>query len=115
MASPIRICIKSCRPQTRRPSSAACGEGVSRSTDRGSRWEKVTPAGDRTYGNALAEDDMAIFIWESPGTGHAPGRAPGGQKTAIFKSQDGANWELLTEKISGGVMDSARFRTAKAC
>jgi photosystem II stability/assembly factor-like uncharacterized protein len=84
---------------------AACGEGVSRSTDRGSRWEKVTPAGNRTYGNALAEDDDGnIYLGitqDRPRTWTRAGRA----KTAIFKTQDGANWELLTEKMSGGVMD----------
>jgi hypothetical protein len=84
---------------------AACGEGVSRSTDRGSRWEKVTPAGNRTYGNALAEDDDGnIYLGitqDRPRTWTRAGRA----NTAIFKSQDGANWELLTETIRGGVMD----------
>lgn len=83
----------------------ACGEGVSRSTDRGSRWQKVTPSGGRTYGNALAEDDQgAIYLGitqDRPRTWTRAGRA----KTAIFKSTDGANWELLTEKISGGVTD----------
>jgi hypothetical protein len=84
---------------------AACGEGVSRSTDRGAHWEKVTPSGNRTYGNALAEDDDGnIYLGitqDRPRTWTRAGRA----NTAIFKSQDGANWELLTEKISGGVMD----------
>jgi photosystem II stability/assembly factor-like uncharacterized protein len=42
-------------------------------------------------------------------TRHHPGSsahldAPGA-KTAIFKSTDGANWDLLTDKMSGGVMD----------
>ena len=27
------------------------------------------------------------------------------QQPAIFKSADGAHWELLSEKMSGGVMD----------
>ena len=84
---------------------AACGEGVSRSTDRGSHWEKVTPAGQRSYGNALAEDEEGnIFLGitqDRPRTWTRAGRA----NTAIFKSTDGAHWELLTEKMSGGVMD----------
>jgi len=83
----------------------ACGEGVSRSTDRGSHWQKVTPAGGRTYGNALAEDDNGTIdlgiTRDRPRTWTRAGRA----HTAIFKSTDGANWELLTEKMSGGVMD----------
>ena len=84
---------------------SACGEGVARSTDRGSHWEKVTPTGNRTYGNALAEDeDGNIYLGitqDRPRTWTRAGRA----NTAIFKSKDGANWDLLTEKMSGGVMD----------
>lgn len=84
---------------------AACGEGVSRSFDRGAHWEKATPAGNRTYGNALTEDDDGdIYLGitqDRPRTWTRPGRA----NTAIFKSQDGANWELLTENMRGGVMD----------
>ncbi len=84
---------------------SACGEGVSRSTDRGSHWQQVTPPGGRTYGNALAEDDNGnIYLGitqDRPRTWTRAGRA----NTAIFKSNDGAQWDLLTEKISGGVMD----------
>jgi hypothetical protein len=84
---------------------AACGEGVSRSTDRGSHWEKVTPEGKRTYANALAEDEKGnIYLGitqDRPRTWTRAGRA----NSAIFKSNDGANWELLTEKMTGGVMD----------
>jgi photosystem II stability/assembly factor-like uncharacterized protein len=83
----------------------ACGEGVSRSIDRGDHWEKVTPPGNRTYGNALAEDESGnIYLGitqDRPRTWTRAGRA----KTAIFKSADGAHWELLSEKMSGGVMD----------
>jgi hypothetical protein len=83
----------------------ACGEGVARSTDRGSHWEPVTPSGGRTYGNALAEDDNGnIYLGitqDRPRTWTRAGRA----NTAILKSTDGANWQLLTEKMSGGVMD----------
>jgi hypothetical protein len=65
----------------------------------------VTPPGGRTYGNALAEDDAGnIFLGitqDRPRTWTRAGRA----HTAIFKSNDGANWQLLTEKMSGGVMD----------
>jgi hypothetical protein len=86
----------------------ACGEGVSRSTDRGNHWEKVTPAGNRSYGNALAEDDQGnIYLGitqDRPRTWTRAGRA----NTALFKSYDGANWTLLTEKMSGGVMDVCR-------
>jgi photosystem II stability/assembly factor-like uncharacterized protein len=84
---------------------AASGEGVSRSTDRGAHWEKVTPAGSRSYGNALTEDvDGNIYLGiteDRPRTWTRPGRA----KSAIFKSPDGANWHLLSEAMSGGVMD----------
>jgi len=84
---------------------AACGEGVSRSTDRGNHWQKVTPSGNRTYGNALAEDSHGnIYLGitqDRPRTWTRAGRA----NSAIFKSTDGANWELLTEKMTGGVMD----------
>ncbi|MBM4297909.1 MAG: hypothetical protein FJ143_09235 [Deltaproteobacteria bacterium] len=84
---------------------AACGEGVARSTDRGDKWEAVTPAGGRTYGNALAEDDQGnIYLGithDRPRTWLRAGRA----KTAIFKSQDGANWQFLTDQMCGGVME----------
>ena len=38
---------------------------------------------------------------DRPRTWIRAGRA----NSAIFKSNDGANWELLTEKMTGGVMD----------
>jgi photosystem II stability/assembly factor-like uncharacterized protein len=83
----------------------ACGEGVSRSTDRGSHWQPVTPPGGRSYGNALAEDDKEnIYLGITQDRPRTWTRA-GGAHSAIFKSNDGANWQLVTEKISGGVMD----------
>jgi photosystem II stability/assembly factor-like uncharacterized protein len=84
---------------------AACGEGVARSTDRGSHWQKVTPSGTRTYGNALAEDRTGtIYLGitqDRPRTWTRAGRA----KSAVFRSTDGANWQWLTEAMTGGVMD----------
>jgi hypothetical protein len=76
--------------------------------DRGSHWEKVTPAGNRSYGNALAEDEEGnIYLGitqDRPRTWTRAGQA----NSAIFKSNDGANWRLLTEKMTGGVMDVSR-------
>jgi hypothetical protein len=84
---------------------AACGEGVARSTDRGDKWEPVTPAGGRTYGNALAEDDRGnIYLGitqDRPRTWLRAGRA----NTAVFKSQDGANWQFLSDQMTGGAME----------
>ena len=85
---------------------AACGEGIFRSVDRAAHWKKVTPAGNRTYGNALAEDDNGtIYLGitrDRPRTWTRAGRAD----SAIYKTNDGgAHWELLTENMSGGVMD----------
>ncbi len=71
----------------------------------GNHWQKVTPTGNRTYGNALAEDNQGtIYLGitqDRPRTWTRAGRA----NSAVFKSTDGANWDLLTEKMSGGVTD----------
>jgi photosystem II stability/assembly factor-like uncharacterized protein len=85
---------------------AACGEGVFRSRDRGEHWEKVTPPGKRTYGNALAEDDNGTvylgITLDRPRTWTRSGRADG----AIYKSLDGGTtWEAMLENISGGIME----------
>lgn len=94
-------------PSTKMPGLVvtACGEGVSRSIDHGTHWQKATPAGNRTYGNALAEDDEGnIYLGitqDRPRTWTRAGRA----HTAVFQAKDGADWQLLTEQMSGGVMD----------
>ena len=85
---------------------AACGEGVFRSRDRGEHWEKVTPPGKRSYGNALAEDDNGTvylgITLDRPRTWTRSGRAD----SAIYKSSNGGtNWDLMLENISGGIMD----------
>lgn len=86
---------------------AACGEeGVFRSLNRGSRWEKITPPGDRTYGTAVAEDrNGGIYL------GIARGRpntwvSRGSAGAAILRSRDGGrHWETVVEGLGGGVMD----------
>ena len=58
-----------------------------------------------TYSNALAEVTMAIFTWAWLGSAaHLDPRRPG-KYCHIQISQDGADWELLTENMRGGVMD----------
>jgi photosystem II stability/assembly factor-like uncharacterized protein len=85
---------------------AACGEGVFRSLDRGGRWEKITPSGERTYGTAVAEDNGGVIY-----LGIARGRPntwihTGSADSAIFRSKDGgAHWEAVVEGLRGGVMD----------
>jgi photosystem II stability/assembly factor-like uncharacterized protein len=96
------------RPSATRPGVvvAACGEGVFRSSDRGARWEEVTPAGDRTYGMAVAEDAAGAWYLGitrgRPNTWLRQERADG----AILRSvDDGATWEPVVEGLRGGIMD----------
>jgi photosystem II stability/assembly factor-like uncharacterized protein len=84
---------------------AACGEGVYRSKDRGEHWEKITPAGPRTFGSAVTEDgDGAIYLGMAlgrPNTWLRKERAD----AAVFVSNDGgAHWGIAIEGLRGGVM-----------
>ena len=85
---------------------AACGEGVFRSLDRGGRWEKITPPGDRTYATAVVEDnDGVIYLGIACGRPNTWIRT-GSADSAIFRSKDGgAHWEDVVEGLRGGVMD----------
>ena len=85
---------------------AACGEGVFRSVDRAAHWTRITPAGKRTYGNALAENDNGtIYLGitrDRPRTWTRSGRADG----AVYETTDGGtHWDLLMANISAGIMD----------
>jgi photosystem II stability/assembly factor-like uncharacterized protein len=88
---------------------AACGEGTYRSQDRGNRWEKITPQGNRTFGSAVTEDDSgAIYLGMAlgrPNTWLRKERAD----AALFVSQDrGAHWDVAVEGLSGGIMAMCR-------
>jgi photosystem II stability/assembly factor-like uncharacterized protein len=86
---------------------AACGEeGVFRSRDRGTHWERVTPTGPRAYGTAVAEDNGGtIYLGLArgrPNTWLGPKRAD----AAILWSNDGAaHWNLAVEGLAGAAMD----------
>ena len=84
---------------------AVCGEGIFRSMDRGAHWKNVTPPGPRTYGTAVAEDrEGSIYLAMAlgrPNTWLRTERAD----AAIFVSRDGAQWELITDGLRGGVLD----------
>jgi hypothetical protein len=84
---------------------AACGEGVFRSLDRGSRWEEITPA-SHDYGMSVAEDaDGVIYLGSArgrPNTWLRDKRAD----AAILLSRDlGIHWESAVEGLRGGVLD----------
>ena len=84
---------------------AACGEGAYRSEDRGEHWEKVTPAGNRTFGSAVTEDGsgdvyLAMALGR-PSTWLRKERAD----AALFVSKDrGVHWDVAVEGLRGGIM-----------
>jgi hypothetical protein len=84
---------------------AMCGEGVYRSSDRGDRWQKITPAGARTFGSSVTEDGGGTIYFgialDRPNTWLRQERA----NAALFVSKDGGlRWEAAVEGIDGGVM-----------
>jgi photosystem II stability/assembly factor-like uncharacterized protein len=95
-------------PSRRRPEIvlATCGEGVFRSRDRASHWEKITPPGPRTYGMSVAEDISGMvylgIACGRPNTWLRASRAD----AAVFHSGDwGTHWTVAVEGLKGGVMD----------
>jgi photosystem II stability/assembly factor-like uncharacterized protein len=92
---------------------AACGEGIFRSLDRGSRWEEITPA-SHDYGMSVAEDvDGVIYVGSAhgrPNTWLKDKRAD----AAILRSRDlGAHWEPAVESLQGGVLDMCANSTGR--
>lgn len=84
---------------------AACGEGVYRSSDRGDHWEKITPAGPRTFGSAVSEDGAGTLYLgvahDRPNTWLRDERA----NAALYVSQDGGvSWQAALEGVDGGIM-----------
>jgi len=84
---------------------AACGEGVYRSSDRGDHWEKITPAGPRTFGSAVSEDgDGTLYLGvahDRPNTWLRDERA----NAALYVSRDGGvQWHAALEGVDGGIM-----------
>ena len=94
-------------PSARHPGVvlAACGEGVYRSTDRGEHWQKITPAGARTFGSAVSEDGngklyLGVAL-DRPNTWLRQERA----NAALFVSADGGvEWHTAIEGVDGGIM-----------
>jgi photosystem II stability/assembly factor-like uncharacterized protein len=82
----------------------ACGEACFRSPDRAAHWEDISPK-THDYGTAVAEDRTGVVY-----VGCAKGRPNNwlreeGANAAIFRSRDkGANWERITDNLTGGVM-----------
>jgi hypothetical protein len=84
---------------------AACGEGVYRSADRGERWQKITPAGARTFGSSVSEDGNGTLYLgialDRPNTWLRAERA----NAALFVSEDGGvGWHRAMEGVDGGIM-----------
>jgi len=84
---------------------AACGEGVYRSGDRGARWQKITPAGPRSFGSAVCEDAKGTLYLgvahDRPNTWLRDERA----NAALFASDDGGvEWHTALEGVDGGIM-----------
>jgi photosystem II stability/assembly factor-like uncharacterized protein len=83
----------------------ACGEGVYRSEDRGQRWEKVTPAGARTFGSAVMEDGGgALYLGIALGRPNTWLRAERANAALYISKNGGEKWQIAVEGLRGGVM-----------
>lgn len=84
---------------------AVCGEGIYRSADRGAQWQKITPAGARTFGSSTAEDAAGAIYFaialDRPNTWLRDGRAD----AALYVSADGGvEWRTALAGVDGGIM-----------
>jgi photosystem II stability/assembly factor-like uncharacterized protein len=84
---------------------AVCGEGIYRSVDRGTHWQKITPTGARTFGSAVTEDAAGAIYFaialDRPNTWLRDGRAD----AALYVSTDGGvAWRTALAGVDGGIM-----------
>jgi len=84
---------------------AVCGEGIYRSCNAGQQWEKITPAGPRTFGSSVMEDASGALYFAvalgRPNTWLRRERAD----AALYVSNDGGNkWKTVLEGVRGGIM-----------
>ncbi len=84
---------------------AACGEGAYRSADRGEHWQRITPAGGRTFGSSVCEDGNGTLYLgvalDRPNTWLRQEHA----NAALFVSHDGGvAWHAAMEGVDGGIM-----------
>src|SRR5262245_21847009 len=84
---------------------AVCGEGIYRSADRGAHWQKITPAGARTFGSSATEDSRGVLYFaiarDRPNTWLRTERAD----AALFASKDGGvEWHAVIQGVDGGIM-----------
>jgi photosystem II stability/assembly factor-like uncharacterized protein len=84
---------------------AACGEGIYRSEDSGQRWEKVTPAGPRTFGSSVMEDGSGtLYLGIALGRPNTWLRSERANAALYVSKNGGDKWDAAVEGLRGGVM-----------
>ena len=84
---------------------AACGEGIYRSKDRGEHWEKVTPAGARTFGSSVTEDSSGtVYLGIALGRPNTWLRKERADAAVFVSNNGGAQWDIALERVHGGIM-----------
>jgi photosystem II stability/assembly factor-like uncharacterized protein len=84
---------------------AACGEGIYRSGDRGQRWEKVTPAGARTFGSSVMEDGGGtLYLGIALGRPNTWLRSERANAALYVSKNGGQKWDVAVEGLRGGIM-----------
>ena len=84
---------------------AACGEGIYRSEDRGQRWEKLTPAGARTFGSSVMEDGGGtLYLGIALGRPNTWLRSERANAALYVSKNGGQKWDVAVEGLRGGIM-----------